>query len=161
MQSLVIIIGICVAVCAVAMILQIWTWIAFAVAASRMAQVIRSRSSHVAAARDSFAATFRENREELRKIAASARELATITRRETAAVRSVRTDAKRRYEKERERAWLVYSDVKQRVEKTEEVFESGVAEPWREAVEFLRGIELGYAEVAPKREDTRSHRPAA
>ncbi len=161
MQSLVLIIGTCVAVCAVAMILQIWTWIAFTIVASRMARVVRDRIPRMAAARETVAATFRENRAELRKVASSAQALAAITRRERAAVKEAGSDFERRYAAERERAAQVYRDVKQRAEKTAEAFESGVAEPWREVIEFLRGVEAGYTQVAPEIEEMRSHRPAA
>lgn len=165
METLVLIIGICVAICAMALLLQIWAWIALAASAQRMFNVFSNRARHFAPLRASVTATLRENREELRNMTRAARDLVAIVRRETAAVKGVKSDAERHYVAERERAELAYGDLKERAAQTAEVVETGIAEPWREVADFLRGVELGYAEVAPelqeKPKEAPRHRPAA
>lgn len=86
MESLVIIIGICVAVCAVAMLLQIWTWIAFSISAVRILRAFRDRAPHLAAARATLTAAWRENHDEIKRIIEGAKDLAAIARRETQVV---------------------------------------------------------------------------
>ena len=165
MEILVLIIGICVAICALAMLLQIWAWLALAASALRMKRALTDRVPHMLAARATFTVAFNENRDELRRIAASAKELAALLRRETRVVRQVSSDAAHRYQVERQRAELAYNDVKKRVEKTTRAVEQGIVEPWSDVAELFRGVEYGYHEATAEHETAskqdRQHKPAA
>lgn len=147
-QTLVNIIGAGVALCALAMLVQLWLWIAMANLGRRVQKALRGRARHFIQARDTFTAVARENREEVRHIGTAAHDVIAITRKEAAVVNEVRLEAERRYAIERERIELVSRDMKQRAEKAGEVFEAGIAEPWRDVLDFLRGLQTGYREVA-------------
>jgi len=161
-QVLVIIIGVLVAVCALALLAQIWAWIALASLGMRVRNTVRDRVPHIKAARDTVMATLRENREQAHQIAATSKELTGIAKREAAVVNCIRYDAAHRFEIERERAGMVFAEIKERVEETTDVADRGIAQPWRDVRDLLRGIATGYRGV--QQEFEREHgrrRPAA
>ena len=168
-QALVNIIGAGVAVCALAMLVQVWLWIALARLGLRVQKALAGRKEHIAQARATALAIVRENRQEIAHIRIAANDVVTITRKEVAVVNHVAREAGRRYVIERERIRMVSQDMKQRAARTSRVFEAGIEEPWRDVLDFLRGMATGYREAARPRDGAtpreqsapHAHRPAA
>jgi hypothetical protein len=178
-QILIDIIGACTALCALAMLVQIWTWIALARTGLRIKNVIASRMPHIIAAKNEVTALVKENREPVKQITATAKDVVAITKKEVAVLNESRHDTARRYAVERERLELMTNDIKDRASRTAHVFETGIAQPWRDVMEFLNALRTGYdvaaSEVATTLPDFeeeepepvvhhaphREHRPAA